>query len=69
MGGVFTVTSQLLLFPPLQLKYGSVRLYQTFMGIYPVIFALFPVMSWTVKEMPGRTVWGVLAIFLILKAM
>lgn len=62
------MTFQILLFPPLQLRIGTVRLYRALMSLWPVVYMLFPVMSWCAKEKGRRAVWGVLVCFLVLKA-
>ncbi|POY73727.1 hypothetical protein BMF94_3265 [Rhodotorula taiwanensis] len=68
ISGLSSVTFQILLFPPLQLRIGTVRLYRALMSLWPVVYMLFPVMSWCAKEKGRRAVWGVLVCFLVLKA-
>lgn len=70
--GCATVFAQVSLFPPLQKRFGTVRLYQTLMGLYPIIFGLFLVMSWVSKKDEGtesRRIWYVMGVFLFLKSM
>ncbi|SGY79791.1 BQ5605_C008g05223 [Microbotryum silenes-dioicae] len=71
LGGVFTVLFQLVLFPSLQKRFGTVRLYRVFMGLYPFVFGLFPVMATAASKKydgQGRGVWPALALFLLLKS-
>ncbi|SCV70961.1 BQ2448_3723 [Microbotryum intermedium] len=72
LGGVFTVLFQLVLFPSLQKRFGTVRLYRVFMGLYPFVFGLFPVMATAARKKQdgqGIGVWPSLALFLLLKSM
>lgn len=67
LSGLSAVAFQLLLFPPLQRSFGTVKLYRGLMSIYPIVFALFPVMSF-VRHDRG-VVWAVMVVFLLLKSM
>lgn len=71
--GVLTVVSQVSLFPPLQTRLGTIKLYRALMALYPFVFSLFPIMSHVAsqdaKNGRGRTrVWYLLVLFLLLKA-
>lgn len=75
LGGVFTVSFQLALFPPLQRRIGTTRLYRTLMCLYPIVFALFPVMSVAAKrdEAEGdgkaRRTWTLMVVYLLVKSL
>ncbi|GAA5880633.1 hypothetical protein JCM16303_004290 [Sporobolomyces ruberrimus] len=66
LSGVSAVAFQLLLFPPLQKRFGTVKLYRGLMMMYPIVFALFPVMS--SQRHDRKAVWAVLVVFLLLKS-
>ncbi|GAA5972337.1 hypothetical protein JCM8115_001258 [Rhodotorula mucilaginosa] len=68
ISGLASVTFQILLFPPLQQRVGTVRLYRRLMSLWPVVYILFPVMSWCARVKGRRAVWVVLTCFLVLKA-
>ncbi|GAA5865394.1 hypothetical protein JCM3774_005622 [Rhodotorula dairenensis] len=68
VSGLSSVTFQILLFPPLQQRVGTVRLYRRLMSLWPLVYALFPIMSWCAREKGRRAVWVVLTCFLVLKA-
>ncbi|GAA6035772.1 hypothetical protein JCM8097_005693 [Rhodosporidiobolus ruineniae] len=68
LSGLLSVSFQLLLFPPLQRRAGTVPLYRALMALWPVVFSLFPVMSYAAREWGRRAVWGWLAVFLGLKS-
>ncbi|GAA6004980.1 hypothetical protein JCM11491_002297 [Sporobolomyces phaffii] len=66
LSGLSAVVFQLAVFPPLQARFGTVRLYRGLMTLYPFVFALFPVMS---AYRHNRTaVWVVMVVFLLLKS-
>ncbi|KAM0745677.1 MFS general substrate transporter [Meredithblackwellia eburnea MCA 4105] len=71
--GVCTVVTQLVLFPPLQRRLGTVRMYKTLMALWPAVFALLPVMSYLAKldiaDGRGRDrVWIVMIVFLLIRS-
>ncbi|GAA5892611.1 MFS transporter [Sporobolomyces salmoneus] len=66
LSGLSAVAFQLLLFPPLQKRFGTVKLYQGLMTMYPIVFALFPVMSAVRHD--RKAVWIVMVVFLLLKS-
>jgi hypothetical protein len=74
LGGIFTVSFQLIIFPPLQARFGTVKLYRSLMSLYPLVFGMFPIMSaaarWDEGEGEGmwRT-WGMMVLFLVIKSM
>ncbi|GAA5829858.1 hypothetical protein JCM11251_007909 [Rhodosporidiobolus azoricus] len=68
LSGLLAVSFQLVLFPPLQKRAGTVPLYRLLMSLWPVVFALFPVMGWAARERGERAVWVVLSLFLGLKS-
>lgn len=75
LGGVFTVSFQLVIFPPLQARFGTVKLYRALMSLYPLVFAMFPIMSvaagWDEAQGEGvrwRT-WCMMVLFLVIKSM
>ncbi|TNY17581.1 major facilitator superfamily domain-containing protein [Rhodotorula diobovata] len=68
LSGLSAVGFQLLLFPPLQRRAGTVPLYRALMSLWPFVFALFPVMSWCARERGRDAVWSVLVVFLLLKS-
>ncbi|GAA5866645.1 hypothetical protein JCM8547_002708 [Rhodosporidiobolus lusitaniae] len=68
LSGLLAVSFQLLLFPPLQHRFGTVPLYRALMALWPVVFALFPVMSYAAKRGDERVVWAWLSVFLGLKS-
>ncbi|BGO90910.1 hypothetical protein NBRC10512_002338 [Rhodotorula toruloides] len=68
LNGLLSVALQVLFFPPLQKRFGTVRLYRTFMSLWPVVFALFPVMGWCARERGRREVWTVMVVMLALKS-
>ncbi|GAA5906508.1 hypothetical protein JCM6882_004454 [Rhodosporidiobolus microsporus] len=68
LSGLLAVSFQLFLFPPLQKRAGTVPLYRALMALWPVVFALFPVMGWAARERGERAVWVVLCVFLGLKS-
>ncbi|KAG0152285.1 hypothetical protein CROQUDRAFT_649654 [Cronartium quercuum f. sp. fusiforme G11] len=70
LSGIFTVVAQLLLFPPLQRRYGTVKLYRICMAAYPVIFLLFPLIHLIAvfeKSESHTGVWVGLTWLLLLK--
>ena len=75
LGGVCTVSFQLLLFPPLQARFGTTKLYRRLMSLYPLVFVLFPLMSAAAKrdEEDGDTnrkrTWAMMVFFLVIKSM
>lgn len=69
LNGLLSVALQVLFFPPLQKRFGTVRLYRTFMSLWPIVFALFPVMGWCAREKGRREVWAVMVVMLALKSM
>ncbi|GAA5983821.1 hypothetical protein JCM5350_007560 [Sporobolomyces pararoseus] len=66
LSGLSAVVFQLLLFPPLQKRAGTVKLYRGLMAMYPLVFALFPVMSSVRND--RKAVWFVMVVFLLLKS-
>ncbi|GAA5986072.1 hypothetical protein JCM11641_005547 [Rhodosporidiobolus odoratus] len=68
LSGLLAVSFQLLLFPPLQKRAGTVPLYRALMALWPVVFALFPVMGYAAKRGDMQAVWGWLCVFLTLKS-
>ncbi|GAA6062569.1 hypothetical protein JCM10212_004882 [Sporobolomyces blumeae] len=68
LSGVSSVGFQLVLFPPLQRRFGTVRLYRGLMMVYPIVFALFPVMSWCARTKGRKEVWTCMVLFLLLKS-
>ncbi|GAA5986579.1 hypothetical protein JCM10908_003809 [Rhodotorula pacifica] len=68
VSGLSSVTFQILLFPPLQQRVGTVRLYRGLMSLWPIVYSLFPIMSWCAREKGRRAVWAVLTCFLVLKS-
>ncbi|GAA6007457.1 hypothetical protein JCM10207_006348 [Rhodosporidiobolus poonsookiae] len=68
LSGLSAVSFQLLLFPPLQARVGTVPLYRALMSLWPVVFALFPVMSYAAQHWGTKAVWGWLTVFLMLKS-
>ncbi|BGP15425.1 hypothetical protein JCM10213v2_003393 [Rhodosporidiobolus nylandii] len=68
LSGLLAVSFQLLLFPPLQRRMGTVPLYRLLMALWPVVFALFPVMSYAAVHGGERAVWSWLTVFLGLKS-
>ncbi|BGP47414.1 hypothetical protein JCM10450v2_003266 [Rhodotorula kratochvilovae] len=68
LSGLSAVGFQIVLFPPLQRRAGTVPLYRALMSLWPLVFALFPVMSWCAREKGRKAVWGVLVLFLLLKS-
>jgi hypothetical protein len=69
LSGLLAVSFQLLLFPPLQRYFGTVRLYRGLMSLWPLVFALFPVMGWFARRENQAGVWGAMVVFLGLKSM
>ncbi|GAA5963245.1 hypothetical protein JCM21900_006566 [Sporobolomyces salmonicolor] len=68
LSGLSSVGFQVLLFPPLQRRFGTIRLYRGLMSIYPAVFALFPVMSWCARYRSRAAVWAAMVLFLLLKS-
>ncbi|BGP39315.1 hypothetical protein JCM10449v2_003253 [Rhodotorula kratochvilovae] len=68
LSGLSAVGFQIVLFPPLQRRAGTVPLYRALMSLWPLVFALFPVMSWCARERGRKAVWSVLVLFLLLKS-
>ncbi|KAK4057819.1 hypothetical protein OIO90_001038 [Microbotryomycetes sp. JL221] len=73
LGGAMTVTLQLLVFPSLQSKFGTTKLYRALMTLYPtVVFPMFLIMSKVAKTQSqdkDRQVWIVMVVFLLFKSM
>lgn len=69
LNGALSVGLQVVAFPPLQRRCGTVPLYRAFMSLWPVVFALFPVMGWCARERGRREVWAVMIVMLSLKSM
>ncbi|KAK4055493.1 hypothetical protein OIV83_000039 [Microbotryomycetes sp. JL201] len=74
LGGALTVTLQLVIFPPLQARFGTTRLYRALMLLYPVfVFPGFLVMSHVAKVSSDTTrqsnVWIVMVMFLLIKSL
>ncbi|GAA5927688.1 MFS transporter [Sporobolomyces koalae] len=67
--GLFAVVFQLVLFPPLQKRFGTVKLYRGLMMLYPIVFSLFPIMSWCAQHRTRSVVWIVMMVFLVLKSL
>ncbi|BGP54898.1 hypothetical protein JCM8202_003408 [Rhodotorula sphaerocarpa] len=68
ISGLSSVTFQIVLFPPLQVRIGTVPLYRALMSFWPIVYVLFPIMSWCAREKGRAEVWTVLTCFLILKS-
>lgn len=68
ISGLSSVTFQIVLFPPLQVRIGTVPLYRALMSLWPIVYVLFPIMSWCAREKGRAEVWTVLTCFLILKS-
>ncbi|GAA5994481.1 uncharacterized protein JCM10292_002088 [Rhodotorula paludigena] len=68
LSGLSAVAFQILLFPSLQRRLGTVRVYRALMSLWPLVFALFPVMSYCAAYRGRAAVWSVLVVFLLLKA-
>ncbi|GAA5847710.1 hypothetical protein JCM9279_004995 [Rhodotorula babjevae] len=68
LSGLSAVGFQVVAFPPLQRRAGTVPLYRALMSMWPVVFALFPVMGWCARERGRSAVWGVMVVFLGLKS-
>ncbi|GAA5893320.1 hypothetical protein JCM8208_004408 [Rhodotorula glutinis] len=68
LSGLSAVGFQVIAFPPLQRRAGTVPLYRALMSMWPVVFALFPLMGWCARERGRGAVWSVMVVFLGLKS-
>ncbi|KAM0789009.1 hypothetical protein ACM66B_003077 [Microbotryomycetes sp. NB124-2] len=72
LGGALTVTLQLVVFPPLQARFGTTKLYRALMLLYPTcVFPMFLLMSRVAKKSSSnsRDVWLVMIVFLFVKSL
>ncbi|KPV72186.1 uncharacterized protein RHOBADRAFT_56008 [Rhodotorula graminis WP1] len=68
LSGLSAVGFQVIAFPPLQRRAGTVPLYRALMSLWPVVFTLFPVMGWCARQRGRSAVWAVMVVFLGLKS-
>lgn len=75
LGGAFTVSFQLVLFPPLQRRIGTTKLYRLLMSLYPIVFALLPAMSLAAQyddaagDDSARRTWVLMVTYLFVKSL